>query len=384
MPLQLNTSKLEELERLTATLLAPLDHAEESDWLDAVNRGAAKLFAADGVLSLLPAAANTPLFEFHDIDSRTAQTLQQIAVGNGAGTLLFRYPGLTRMMRRLATARVRVWTPELAEHITRVPVAEMAFTNEVAIPAGIMHQANLGVPLPDGMALIGVYHESPDRDPFQDDRVSLLRLLLPAFRSGVRALLAFRRYRESLGEQLDAMPAPVVAFDSRARPLHRNRAAIALLADERFGPLLQEVEAMAGELSVLRSPPRKSGPDSPRLPGEREVECCGERFRLSISILPGGLLDRDWTMLVRVDRLTPVLPSVEQIRKETGLTARQAEVARLIAQDYSSAQVAECLDISVHTVRRHADKILPGLGVRSRKGIAARLLGIFHQTSPGS
>lgn len=384
MSVRLSTSKLEELEGLTSTLLAPLDHAEEDDWLNAVNRGAAKLFAADGVLSTLPAAANTPLFAFHDIDSRTARTLQQITVGGGDGTLLFRYPGLTRMMRRLATARVRVWTPELAEHITRVPVAEMAFTREVAVPARIMHQANLAVPLGDGMALIGVYHESPDRDPLQDNRVPLLHLLLPAFRSGVRALLAFRRHREAIGEQFDAMPAPVVAFDTQGRLLHRNRAAIALFADERLGGLLQEVEALADHLSTLRNPPRKSGPDSPCLPGEREVECGGERFRLSTSFLPAGLLDRDWTMLVRVERLSPVLPSVERIRKETGLTPRQAEVARLIAQDYTSAQVAELLGISVHTVRRHADKILPRLGVRSRKGIAARLLGIVHRVSPGS
>lgn len=80
--------------------------------------------------------------------------------------------------------------------------------------------------------------------------------------------------------------------------------------------------------------------------------------------------------------LTAALPTVEEIRARMGLTPRQAEVARLIARDLTSAEIAGRLGISVHTVRRHAERILPRLGVRSRKGIAARLLAIRGAPHP--
>ncbi len=49
-----------------------------------------------------------------------------------------------------------------------------------------------------------------------------------------------------------------------------------------------------------------------------------------------------------------------------GLTPREVQVLRLIAQGYSNAQVAETLVISVKTVESHRARIVEKLGLRSR------------------
>ena len=59
-----------------------------------------------------------------------------------------------------------------------------------------------------------------------------------------------------------------------------------------------------------------------------------------------------------------------------GLTAREVEVLRLLAQGLSDAQIAEQLVISVRTVNRHTTSLYSKLGVSSRA--AATRAAIEH------
>jgi DNA-binding NarL/FixJ family response regulator len=54
-----------------------------------------------------------------------------------------------------------------------------------------------------------------------------------------------------------------------------------------------------------------------------------------------------------------------------GLTAREQEVAGLIAQGHSNRAMAECLVLSERTVEDHVSGILSKLGFSSRAQIAA-------------
>jgi len=72
------------------------------------------------------------------------------------------------------------------------------------------------------------------------------------------------------------------------------------------------------------------------------------------------------------------MPAVEQVDRLTsvaeppgGLTAREAEVLRLVASGQSNAQIAAALVLSEKTVARHLSNIFAKLGVSSRAAATA-------------
>jgi len=72
---------------------------------------------------------------------------------------------------------------------------------------------------------------------------------------------------------------------------------------------------------------------------------------------------------VRIVRSLVLQPrSVRRRLREPGveLTARELEIVRLIADSYTSKEIAEMLSISPKTVEAHRGNILKKLGVRDR------------------
>lgn len=55
------------------------------------------------------------------------------------------------------------------------------------------------------------------------------------------------------------------------------------------------------------------------------------------------------------------------------LTPRESQVAAALADGESNRQIAARLGVSEHTARRHTERILRKLGVRSRFAVAERL-----------
>jgi DNA-binding CsgD family transcriptional regulator len=94
----------------------------------------------------------------------------------------------------------------------------------------------------------------------------------------------------------------------------------------------------------------------------------------------GGISDRDVLLL---GLLAPNLTQLYRraaLRRATaawpgGLTAREREVLRLVAQGQTNREVARSLWISPLTVRRHLENTFEKLGVRSRAAAVARVLG---------
>ena len=88
------------------------------------------------------------------------------------------------------------------------------------------------------------------------------------------------------------------------------------------------------------------------------IDACRAAIRGDSFIYPGamGTLVRDY--LDRVRRGEPLPPAV--------LTAREEEVVKLVAEGYSSKEIAATLVISVKTVERHRANVLEKLGMKDR------------------
>lgn len=65
----------------------------------------------------------------------------------------------------------------------------------------------------------------------------------------------------------------------------------------------------------------------------------------------------------------------EALRERYGLTARQIEVARLLGEGCSNAEIAARLEMSYYTARNHTEQVLGKLGVSSRAAVGALLFG---------
>jgi DNA-binding CsgD family transcriptional regulator len=66
------------------------------------------------------------------------------------------------------------------------------------------------------------------------------------------------------------------------------------------------------------------------------------------------------------------------------LTAREAQVAELLALGRSNVAVAKTLGISEHTARHHTESVLAKLGVRSRAEAGALVRGWIAPPSAGT
>jgi DNA-binding CsgD family transcriptional regulator len=67
-----------------------------------------------------------------------------------------------------------------------------------------------------------------------------------------------------------------------------------------------------------------------------------------------------------------------------GLTPREREVARYIADGASAKEIASALGISVHTARHHTESIFAKLGVGTRVAVATMLRDRLGASSHGS
>ncbi len=70
----------------------------------------------------------------------------------------------------------------------------------------------------------------------------------------------------------------------------------------------------------------------------------------------------------------PADPLAPERLQALGLTRREAQIAGLLVEGRSAAQLASELTISVHTARNHIASIYTKLGVRTRAGAVATIL----------
>jgi DNA-binding CsgD family transcriptional regulator len=72
-------------------------------------------------------------------------------------------------------------------------------------------------------------------------------------------------------------------------------------------------------------------------------------------------------------RIAPLLMSAH------GLTEREQAVTRLVLQGNSTAEIAERLVVSTHTVQQHLKRIFDKTGVRSRRDLVGKVFFAHYE-----
>lgn len=251
---------------------------------------------------------------------------------------------------------------------------------QVFQPVGIQRKLALSVPLAQGEAMLVVGFPESDAPDFEGHRHRLLELLLPAFEAAIR----FRRHliRRPIGLESvpENAPIPLIFFDAHSRERYRNEAFETLL--RALASVALSADALceaARDLALQLNSNRVDVGVATASVGPYRLRACANIAR---NDAPGILVfvEQDHHSAARSqpppDTLAQprIFPPAATIAAQTALTPRQAEVACLLAEGLSDQAIADTLDISVYTARRHTADVLRALDLDSRAGVALTLL----------
>jgi DNA-binding CsgD family transcriptional regulator/PAS domain-containing protein len=372
MSLTLTTDDLARCEEASRILLSPLSPPSVEAWRGEVCRAVRTLLRADYSLFVLPGAAR-PLFS-EDLDPATlAAHVRYIAPSMTGGCS--EDPHIHRYFDRRRQLGVDTATYAVIDRVIGRAWRDTAFYNEVLQASGMRDMAACYAALPDEAApadaAAAVYYERPDASPFGEGSLLLLQALLPSFRAGLDVLVRCRAH----GQALDQLSEPVCVCTIDGRALYRNAALVRLLDAEPERERVEEaLHAQARALCRVGYPRRHAEP-VPFAPGMQEVSVRRGRYVLRGTLLPHGTFGPEGRVMISVAPPSqPTLPPHEVLRARYGFTRREAEVALLLAEGLTNSQLAERLFLSPHTTRKHAERVLEKLDLRTRKALALRLM----------
>ena len=119
----------------------------------------------------------------------------------------------------------------------------------------------------------------------------------------------------------------------------------------------------------------RDGSDASTFPTTGDCRSCPilfamRRLEREVAVLAPLLLGAEPTdPVIPGAAATPPLPP-----KRDGLTERQRQVARLLAEGLTDREIAARLHLTVRTARDYASQVLSALGVRSRRHVGEVLL----------
>lgn len=218
----------------------------------------------------------------------------------------------------------------------------------------------------DAWGMLGLYRE-PDRPQFDPDELGFLREVSPYLAEGAQRGLLVGEAADPEGPEAPGLV--VLKDDWSVESLTPGVARwLAELPDgdwEARGKLPPAVLAVAGR--ALRTAEHADAPGEIAL--ARVLSRAGRWM-----VLHGASLVADGARRVAViiepaqpARISPLLMAAY------GLTEREQAVTRLVLQGNSTAEIAERLVVSAHTVQQHLKSIFDKTGVRSRRELVGKV-----------
>lgn len=213
--------------------------------------------------------------------------------------------------------------------------------------------------------------------PEHTQKSAMIRVLIPPFKAGVSEWRRLAARRTELAALLDAIPEAVLMYDAAGALVHANPRAAELFgmpgATGAGAQVRTEAQRMAWALAASAQRAMASAKNSGNEPAQREVRADGRVYRLRGTLAAGWMPAGEPGVLVTAaSEIVNPLTDLE-LRSRFGLSAREIEVARLVASGLSNAEVAERLGVSYFTARNHVERLLSKLGVANRSRVGAVL-----------
>ena len=350
-----------------AVLLSPLDSVDVESWRGEVGSFLSELVGADRSAFQLD-VPGIPLLYSEDYP----QAMLDAYIGHyqsiDLGRMRREQLGLEVWNRwRLHGARLRqFWESEIHQ--------------DFLAPNRIFDSMGLTVPVRGAshMATVFFHREKSGTAEFGERGVSILDLLLPAFKAGVRDLVRYAHQRESLASHLDSLSEGIRICDLAGHTVHQNPAFTSAVGGERMP---HELEAAICDIvqSLIAFTREKPGSSS-ALAGKRltrEVHTLATSYEVRGSFLGRELLGAELRIVISLTRLASQTTfSDAALQALYGLTCRELEIARRLACGQSTKELAHACGISLHTARRHTEKIFHKLGVRNRSQVGPKLRAV--------
>ncbi|HUQ84185.1 MAG TPA: LuxR C-terminal-related transcriptional regulator [Gemmatimonadaceae bacterium] len=205
-------------------------------------------------------------------------------------------------------------------------------------------------------------------------RSAMIRVLVPPFKAGVAEWRRLAVRRSELTALLDAIPEAVLMFDAAGGLVHANPRAAELFGMPGSTGTGSHVRTEAQRMAWALAAAAQRGAANPvNAQTTREVRADGRVYRLRGTLAKGWMpANQPGVLVTAAFEMVNPLTDLE-LRSRFGLSAREIEVARLVATGLSNQEVALKLGVSYFTARNHVERLLSKLGVANRSRVGAVL-----------
>lgn len=369
-----DSTTLQHLEQTLQTLLAPLDYPDWQTWQVAVHGRLLELTGADSLCVYTPLVDGPGAwYSPHLSEEALVAYGRQVAADPSWELVESRFVALGTDMAHESQLYTRA---ELEAH---------PFYRDFLRPNRIHDLTVAGVSFGGAMAArLHFSNTSPRGDAWEARRGALVKAILPAFRAALGLWRQLGERRAELSRMMDALPQAVFLYEASGTLLHANPGAMRLLDgggdSERLRAEAQRVAWSVGAMarratSGLVAPGARAQVANAAAAHDREVRLGARTFRLHGAVAPAWMLGREPGVLVTVESAVARPLTDTEVRERFGLTTRETEVARLVADGLSNQEIADRLGVSFFTARNHVERLLPKMGASNRARVGAMLRG---------
>jgi DNA-binding CsgD family transcriptional regulator len=363
----LSFSDLQRIAAVGDVLVSPSLFPTIKAWRHAAHVAVANLISSDMSAFVLPFSRDE--FIVCDDDVRRAATEWE-------QEFQFRDPGY---IKSRAERQLTVF-----HHTDVYDMAEYLLSDEYqewVRPHRLFEAFAMAVPLPNLSvpASINCYRSDPT-SPYGARERTILQLLFPMFRAGVASLVAGQAHRASIDLVLRATDSAAVLLSEDGTTQHETEAATRLIESIDAPAIRAALLALA---RATLDPPLHSSSSSVHrirrnptaslvLGGVQTIVARGRQITLTPTVMPAHDVRGARSVLITLSsRDRPI--SDEQLQIRYQLTPREIAVARALGTTQDVSVLASQLKISIHTFRRHTERVYAKLRVRSRIELSQRL-----------